>query len=96
MSGITTNMLEGAENTFAINRTQDVQPILEYTKEMNAIGAGNGSEVKHAAEIPMIFVESYLQRTGITFHEFCASQDHVKALVNDPALAAFRIWNGRV
>lgn len=96
MSELTTRMLEGAEHEFAIIRSQDVEPILDYTKEMQAIGAGNGADMKHAAEIPNIFVEQYLQRTGITFREFCDSQDHIRAILNDPALQAFRIWKGRV
>lgn len=96
MQAIATRMLEGADHQFAIQRTQDVEPILDYTREMAAIGAGNGADMKHAAEIPMIVVEQYMQRTGITFREFCESQEHIKAIVNDPALAAFRIWDGRV
>ena len=96
MTGVSTRLIEGADHEFAIHRSQDVEPILNYTKEMNRIGAGNGSELKHAAEIPMIIVENYLLRTGITFNEFTSSQEHIKAVVNDPALAAFRIWEGRV
>ena len=96
MSGVATQVLEGTDFTYAVDRSQDVQPILEYTKGMQAIGAGNGADLKHAAEIPMIFVEQYMQRTGITFATFSESPDHIRAVVNDPALAAFRIWNGRV
>jgi len=96
MTGVQTRFLEGADHKFAIHRTQDVAPIVDYAKGMNAAGLGNGKDMKHAAEIPMVVVENYLARTGITFHEFCNSQEHVKALVNDPALAAFRIWEGRV
>jgi len=96
MSEMQTRFLEGADHTYQVMRTQDVRPIVDYTKGMNAIGAGNGSDMKHAAEIPMVVVENYLSRTGITFEEFCNSQEHVKALVNDPALQAFRIWEGRV
>lgn len=93
---IATQMIEGADNTFAIQRTQDFEPILDYTKGMNALGYGNGKDVKHAAEIPMVIVENYMARTGITFHEFCNSQEHIKAIVNDPSLQAFRVWEGRV
>lgn len=96
MGQVLTQLLEGADHAYAIQRTQDVEPILNFTREMQAIGAGNGNEMKHAAEIPMIFVEQYLQRTGITFAEFCESQEHIKAIVNDPAIEAFRIWKGRV
>ena len=97
MSEIKTRLLEGTDDSFAIERTQDYTPILEYTKGMNSIGAGNlSNDMKHAAEFPMIVVENYLARTGVSFQEFCNSQEHVKALLNDPALASFRIWEGRV
>jgi hypothetical protein len=43
-----------------------------------------------------VIVESYMARHGITFTEFCESPEHIKAMVNDPALKAFRIWQGRV
>lgn len=96
MTEVHTRFLEGAEHEFAIVRTQDVEPILDYTKAMHNVGAGNGADLKHAAEIPMVFVEAYLARTGVTFNEFCESPDHVKAVLNDPALADYRIWKGRV
>ena len=96
MSGVSTRMIEGADHEFAIHRAQDVEPILNYTKEMNRIGAGKGTDLRHCAEIPMIIVENYMQRTGITFNEFTASQEHIKAVVNDPALRDFRIWEGVV
>jgi hypothetical protein len=96
MSGVQTRFLEGADHTYQILRTQDVTPIVDYTKGMNAAGLGNGKDMKHAAEIPMVVVENYMARTGITFEEFCNSQEHVKAIVNDPALQAFRVWEGRV
>lgn len=96
MSEVQTRFLEGADHTFQILRTQDVEPVLDYTKGMNNIGMGNGKDLKHAAEIPMVVIENYLNRTGITFDEFCNSQEHAKAILNDPALAAFRIWAGRI
>lgn len=93
---LNTKFVEGADHEFAIQRSQDVEPILNYTKEMNRIGAGKGVDMRHCAEIPMIIVENYMQRTGITFREFTESQEHIKAVVNDPALRDFRIWAGRV
>jgi hypothetical protein len=96
MAGLNTKFVEGADHEFAIQRSQDVEPILNYTKEMNRIGAGKGADLRHCAEIPMIIVENYMQRTGITFREFTESQDHIKAVVNDPALRDFRIWEGIV
>lgn len=96
MSAIQTRMVEGADHTYQIQRSQDVAPIVDFAKGMQAMGVTGTSDMRHAAEIPMVVVENYLQRTGITFHEFCNSQEHGKALLNDPALSAFRIWEGRV
>ena len=94
MSAIQTRFLEGADHTYQISRTQDVEPIVGYAKSMQAAGLTGSKDMRHAAEIPSIIVENYMQRVGITFSEFCANQEHGKALLNDPALAAFRIWEG--
>ena len=96
MSTIQTRFLEGADNTFQVVRSQDVNPIVDYAKGMQAMGLTGSKDMKHAAEIPMVVVENYMSRLGINFEEFCASQEHGKALLNDPALASFRIWEGRV
>jgi hypothetical protein len=76
--------------------TQDVEPLMVACKEARGRNTGVSSELKHAASIPMVIVESYLNRTGITFLEFCQNRDHVRALVNDKGLQAFRIWPGKV
>lgn len=96
MSEVQTRFLEGADNTFQVLRSQDVTPIADFTKGMQAMGMTGSKDLKHAAEIPMLVVENYMTRHGITFEEFCAEPKHGKALLNDPALAAFRIWEGRV
>jgi hypothetical protein len=96
MTEVRTQFVEGAEHEFQIVRTQDVEPIVDYAKAMHNLGQGNGADLKHAAEIPMVIVEAYMARTGVTWAEFTQSQDHIKAIVNDPALQAYRIWQGRV
>ena len=96
MSQVQTRMLEGADHTYQVLRTQDVEPILDYTKGMNAIGAGNGKELKHAAELPSIVVENYMNVNGVSFHEILNNPIHVQRMCNDPALAAWRIWRGRI
>jgi hypothetical protein len=96
LSAVQTRFLEGADNTYKIVRSQDVAPIADYAKGMQAAGMTGSKDMKHAAEIPMLVVENYMTRMGITFEEFCSEQKHGKALLNDPALAAFRIWEGRV
>lgn len=75
---------------------QDCSPIVEHTKALHNIGDGNGKELKFAASIPLLFVEKYLADNGITMHEFSGNAEHKRRLLNDPALAHFRVWKGRV
>jgi hypothetical protein len=49
-----------------------------------------------AASIPMVLVERYLNDHAISLQELGRSPEHQKRLLNDPALAHFRIWKGRV
>ena len=44
----------------------------------------------------MVLVEAYCNDRGITFDQFMGDPAHIRAMVNDPALDAFRIWRGRV
>lgn len=76
--------------------SQDVQPILEYAHHRNVEGFHGTSEMKHAARIPFVVVEKYCHDHNIEFHEFMANKEHIKRVVNDPSLKAFRIWPGRV
>lgn len=52
--------------------------------------------MKHAARIPFALIENYLAVNQISMHEFQANPAHIKAMLNDPALSHFRIWQGRV
>lgn len=91
----TTKMtIDGA--TVIEQRTQDVEPYLQHVADLRSAGLTGGSEMRHAAKIPHVVVEKYLADTGITLHEFMVNPVHVKKMLNDPALAAFRIWNGKV
>lgn len=76
--------------------TQDCTPYAERAKAMQAAGQFGGSEMRLAASVPAVLVERYCNQAGIDMAEFNASQKHKKRLLNDPALAHFRIWPGRV
>ena len=75
---------------------QDATPIAERAKRMANEGVHGSKDMRLAASIPFVFVEQYCNQRGITFAEFSASQEHKRALINDPALAAFRVWKPRV
>lgn len=77
-------------------RTQDCTSIAEEAKRLNRNGVHGSNEMRHAARIPMVMVETYLNTNGITFQEFMHNKVHVKRMLADPALAHFRIWEGKV
>jgi len=78
-----------------IKREQDIEPLIEQNKLM----ADNLKEVPglgyHAGRIPMVMVEDYMKKTGITFGEFLSDDKHVKILLQNRDLSKLRIWNGK-
>ncbi|GJH31441.1 hypothetical protein CBA19CS91_01810 [Paraburkholderia hospita] len=82
-------------DTTAIERIQDCTPIAEHAKALHNAGIHGSSEVRHAAQIPFVLIERYCNDRGITFEEWMQNEEHIAAMLNDPALADFRIWKGR-
>lgn len=79
-----------------LQRTQDCEPIVEQAKALHREGHHGSDNVRHAASIPNILIEKYCQDNGITYREWCGNEVHIRRMLNDPALAHFRIWPGRV
>jgi len=53
-----------------------------------------GEEMRPVMEIPGILIEQYCINRGITLHEFFSKQSngaHIKAILHDPNLSAFRL-----
>ena len=75
---------------------QDFTAILEDAKSRHNSGVHGTKEVKHAARLPILAVETYCNANGITFEEWMHNPVHVKAMLNDPNLRDLRIWPGRV
>lgn len=84
------------DGKLTFQRVQDVEPILDFAHDLRAAGRVGSSEMRHAASIPMVLVEAYCNDRGIEFREFMNNPAHQRAMLNDPALRAFRIWEGRV
>ena len=79
-----------------IKRVQDVESIVNFAADKRKAGEVGTPDMKLAAEFPAVLVENYCITAGITFNEFLANPVHVKRMLSDPALKAFRIWEGRV
>jgi hypothetical protein len=77
-------------------RTQDCTPIAERAKALHNEGIHGSSDMKHAASIPMVIVESYCNLHNIEFSEFMQNKEHIKRLCNDPNFSHFRVWPGRL
>lgn len=84
------------DQQIVVASAQDVEPILTACHDRQAAGQHGSGEMRHAASIPMVLVERYCTEQGISFQEWLQDKTHVKAMLNDPALSAFRIWRGRV
>lgn len=92
---VTTNIhVEGGDVTF--ERVQDCSAIAEHTQALHKEGRHGSTDMRHAASFPMVIVEKYLNDKGLSFQEFMAEAVHVKSMLADPALSAFRVWGGRV
>ena len=84
------------KGSMTFETVQDCTAISEHCKEQRAIGNVGSGDLKHAAKIPEVIVQAYCNLKGITFREFIINKVHVRALLNDPAYADFRIWEGKV
>lgn len=84
------------DGQMTVQTTQDCTAIAESAKARHNEGMHGTSEMKHAARIPNIMIEKYMSDNGITYQEWCANPSHIRRMLQDPALAHFRIWKGAV
>lgn len=84
------------EGGITFERIQDCNAIAERCKARQNTGDTGTNELKLAASLPLVMVEKYCNDKSISFNEFLGNREHIKIMLNDPALAHFRIWNGRI
>ena len=84
------------KGSITVENSQDCTEIAEFCAESRAFGRTGSGEMKHAAMIPEVFIQSYCNTNKITFREFLIDKTHIRRILADPALKAFRIWEGRV
>lgn len=75
---------------------QDVEPVLESVKALVSHGMTGDREMRHAARIPDVVIETYCNVNGVTYAEVMQNPIHIKTMLNDQALSNLRIWKGRV
>lgn len=74
----------------------DLKMVAEHCGALRSAGFTGSKDMKLAARVPGFFVQKYLNDNGITFAEFMRDNKHVDRFLADPALAHFRVWQGRV
>jgi hypothetical protein len=79
-----------------VGRSQDCSPIAEDAKRRHNAGEYGSSDMKHAARIPNVIIEQYMNENGVSFAEVLGNPQHMKRIVEDPKNSAFRIWKGRL
>ena len=84
------------DGKMTVQRTQDCTPIAERMKALHNGGHHGSAEMKHAASIPFVIIEDYCNKHAITFHECMSNKEHMRRMLNDPDLSAFRVWKGKV
>lgn len=82
------------DGKLVIAQSQDCTGIAEWAKVQQNAGLHGSSEMRHAARIPDVIINAYMNETGVTFAELMRDPVHMKRICNDPKNAAFRIWKG--
>jgi len=77
-------------------REQYVGDIRDWCLAAHNEGRHGRSEMKHVARIPNIVIEHYLNVHQVTMQDFMRNPEHLRRMLNDPALADFRIAPGKV
>jgi hypothetical protein len=84
-----------ALDRLTIHRQQDFEPLIEENRVMR-------DELKEvpglgylAGRLPMVLVEEYMKRKGITFHEFMSDDSHVRFLLQNRDLSKLKVWEGK-
>jgi hypothetical protein len=95
MLDIQTN-IHAKDGEVTIERVQDCTAIADFARAKHNEGHHGSSDMKHAASIPFVMIEKYLNDNNITFHEFSSNNEHIRRVLNDPAMKHFRIWPGKV
>lgn len=84
------------DGVLTTHRFQDCNPIAEHAKALHNMGMFGSSDMKLAATIPDVMIEKYCNDHGILFSEFMQNKEHMRRVLNDPAMAHFRVWPGKI
>lgn len=82
------------DDRLIIERTQDVEPILEKNKRLlNESNTTWKDDFHHVASIPLVIIEKYKNERGI---DLMNDKEALKCFLNDPDNKFFRTKPGRI
>lgn len=96
MNELLTTRLVLQDGVWYHQESQDVEPVRQHAQFLRESGKKGDREMRHAGKIPTSVIMQYIRKAGITFHEFMASPEHSKAMLNSEEARPYRIWEGRV
>lgn len=79
-----------------IAHTVTFDGLIDMNKKLANEGLHGSKDMRHVAEIPGVIIEQYCFQRGVSWAEFWQDSKHIKAILNDPDMAYFRIAPGRV
>ncbi len=91
-----TKFVQHGDEGAVVVREQFVGDIRENCIARHNEGHHGFKDFRLMASLPAVVIEHYCNVNQITFREFMGNPEHVKRMVNDPALADFRIAPGRM
>lgn len=84
------------ESRIIVRHDMQFDGLVDLVKSMSNEGVHGSKEMKLVAVFPPGLPEKYCELRGISWSEFWADKKHLKAMLNDPDLAHFRVAPGRV
>lgn len=96
LPGVVETQIVEQEGRMFVGRTQDCTAIAEHAKALHNAEQYGSSEMRHAARIPYVVAEKYVNDRGISWQEFWSDRKHIAYLLNNPDNEAFRVWKGKV
>ncbi|MBY4947002.1 hypothetical protein K6V92_10265 [Cupriavidus respiraculi] len=92
-SGISNTFLhEEQDGKFAIETVADVEPVIERAKALHNMGLNRtGMGDRHVASIPIIVLDAWARKRGLTFQNVMQDQAVMSQFLADPDHAYFII-----
>jgi len=84
------------DDKLVVAHTEDFTGLIDLNTAMRNEGMHGTKDMRLVAQIPGILIEQYCQLNNVSWAEFFADPKHIKRMLNDPDLAAFRVAPGKV